>query len=141
MSFALLNGIHFDKNIYPYSTGTQINTTEYDWVDSSVSKLGRQSTDLFCKAITDRKLEDFYEFFSNRKFIWYKILFNQSYRIIKILKVTSYDLTGARVANLQSPFPMLVYTLASLVKDVSVTDDDKYKVKRDFNYKYNGIDV
>lgn len=138
MSFELRQAIYFDGNEYPVPTGNQPFPNPNDWVNADVPGLGKTSCTLFCRAMPWRRQEDYFEYFFKNEIIWYVFYVALSENIIKILKITSYNLTGSAVSDLSKPFPTYSYTLASNVEDVVKTDDGEYETYREFDIVYRG---
>ena len=149
MSLKLYNAIYFDSRGMDTSSqdapsylpidryGNQSDI--YDWINSTVNGIGNQSVSLFCQARTRRKIEDFYEYFSRNEIVWYKFILSRDTRILKILRVYTYDLEGAVFTITDEPFPSFEYKFKAFVSDVERTDDDRYETDNSFyiNYRYN----
>lgn len=140
MSFKLYHAIYFDSRGLASSMPRDkngISSDVYDWVNSTVNGIGEQSVSLFCQARPGRKIEDFYEYFSHNEIVWYKFILSRDTKILKILKVHTYDLEEAIFKIAKEPFPAYEYKFRANVTDVDKTDDGKYETHNSFYIKYN----
>jgi hypothetical protein len=133
---SFLSGIHFYKSQYPKSTGLIKTSNNRDWIDCSINSIGIQNASLFCIGIPNRKIEDFYEYFTNNNIIWYKLYFNNAGKIFKILKVNSFNLKSSDILNYNKLYPLYEYKLSSYVRDVNYTEDGEYSTYIDFKINY-----
>ena len=140
MSLKLYSAIYFDSK--GLSSGLPVDNDGvssdlFDWTESIVNGIGRQSVSLFCQARPRRKIQDFYNYFSQNEVIWYKFLLSRSTRILKILRVHTYDLEDSIFKATMDPFPAYEYTFSAEVTDVDITDDELYETYQDFHIKYD----
>lgn len=136
MSFEFDTAVHFYDKKFPVSDGELEVTTERDWVFGVVNGTGKQSTSLFFRAMPWRRIDELFHYFCRNEIIWYNLYINKNKKIMKILKVVSYNLESAEISSFNEAFPNYRYILKSFVMDVQETDDGLYKVYRDFYIKY-----
>ncbi len=134
MSLKLYSAVHFDKGMPQDKNGNISN--EYDWVNSTVNGIGEQTVSLFCQAKPGRKVEDFYEYFSQNEIIWYKFILSRSAKILKILRVHTYDIEDVVLKFELKPFPAYEYKFQAHVADVDQTDNNLYKTNTAFSISY-----
>ncbi len=137
MSFKFNKAIYFNNNEFPISSGIAKTSNERDWVNSNVEGIGITTTSLHCRAMPYRKIQDFHDYFSRNEIIWYQLFISLSGRIIKILKIKSYQMAGSEISSFDNAFPLYIYNLSSEVTDVQQTDDKVYETYADFYIKYN----